>query len=216
MTAATILFAGATGLVGSRTLPLLLQDGHTVLALGRRPTGRSHPALKDQHCDFTHIPPLPPADVAVCTLGTTIRAAGSQAAFRAVDHAAVLAFARAAQAAGARQAIVVTAVGASPSAAAFYSRVKGETERDLEGLSFPRLDILRPGLILGPRDDRRPVESLMQALAPVLNPLLVGSLGRYGAIPADTIAGAIRRLIGQQGRGRFVHENAALKTLSAA
>jgi uncharacterized protein YbjT (DUF2867 family) len=216
LTARSILFAGATGLVGSRALPLLLEDGHKVAVLGRRPTGRSHPALTELHCDFTRIPSLPPVDVAVCTLGTTIRAAGSQAAFRAVDHAAVLAFARAAQAAGAAQAIVVTAVGASPSAAAFYSRVKGETERDLASLGFARLDILRPGLILGPRDERRPVEALMQALAPVLNPLLVGSLGRYGAIPAEAIAGAIRHLVGQQGRGLFVHENNALRSLSTA
>ncbi len=214
MTPVTVLYAGATGLVGSRALPLLLDSGHRVIALGRRPTGRSHPALSELHTDFSTIPPLPPAEVAICTLGTTIRAAGSQAAFRAVDHDAVLAFAWAAKAAGCRQAIVVTAVGSSPSATAFYSRVKGETERDLQALGFDRLDILQPGLILGPRAERRPVEALFQALAPVLNPLLVGTLGRYGAIPADVVAAAIVALVGRQGAGLFRHENEALRNLS--
>lgn len=216
MTGRTILFAGATGLVGSRTLPLLLQDAHNVTVLGRRPTGQSHPALAELQTDFTAIPPLSPADVAICTLGTTIRAAGSQAAFRAVDHDAVLAFARAAQAAGCTRAIVVTAVGASPSASAFYSRVKGETEADLEALGFARLDLLQPGLILGLRAERRPVEALFQALAPVLNPLLPASLGHFGAVPADTIAGAIRTLVRQQGTGVVRHRNQALQDLSTA
>lgn len=214
MTGIRILLAGATGLVGSRTLPLLLEAGHDVTVLGRRPTGLSHPALTELHTDFRAIPPLPPAEVAICTLGTTIRAAGTQAAFRAVDHDAVLAFAMAARAAGCRRAIVVTAVGSSPSASAFYSRVKGETERDLEHLGFDRLDLLQPGLILGPRAERRPVEALLQGLAPILDPLLFGSASRYGAIPAETIAAAILALVGQRGNGVRRHMNDALRKLS--
>lgn len=214
MTPRTILFAGATGLVGSRALPMLLDVGHRVVVLGRRPTGQAHPALTELATDFCTLPDLPAADVAVCTLGTTIRAAGSQAAFRAIDHDAVLAFASAAQASGCRQAIVVTAVGASPSAAAFYSRVKAETERDLQTLGFDRLDLLQPGLILGPRTERRPVEALFQSLAPVLNPLLPAALARYGAVPAEVVAGAIRALAGQQGRGVHRHENPELRQLS--
>lgn len=216
MSSRAVLFAGATGLVGSRTLPLLLQDGHKVVAVGRRRTGQSHPALTELQTDFTAVPPLPAADVAICTLGTTIRAAGSQAAFRAIDHDAVLAFARAAQAAGCRQAIVVTAVGASPSATAFYSRVKGEAEAGLTALGFDRLDLLQPGLILGPRSERRPVEALFQALAPVLNPLLPASLSHFGAVPADTIAGAIRALVRTEGRGVFRHRNKSIQDLSTS
>ena len=211
---ATILIAGATGLVGSRTLPLLLDDGHRVVAVGRRPTGVRHPALEELQTDFAALPPLPAAQVAICTLGTTIRAAGSQAAFRAVDHAAVLAFVRAAQWSGAAHAIVVTAVGADPSAVAFYSRVKGETERNLKQIGLDRLDLVQPGLILGPRAERRPVEALFQALAPALNPLLAGAFRRFGAIPAETIAGAIRALVQQEGRGVFTHQNDALRNLS--
>lgn len=187
-----------------------------VTVLGRRPTGLAHPALTELHTEFRAFPALPRADVAVCTLGTTIRSAGSRAAFRAVDHDAVLAFARAAQAAGCRQCIVVTAVGADPSATAFYSRVKGDVERDLEGLGFDRLDLLQPGLILGPRAERRPVEALFQMLAPVLNPLVSAGLARYRAIPAQAVAGAIGRLAAQEGRGVSTYRNEALQELSTA
>jgi uncharacterized protein YbjT (DUF2867 family) len=220
-----LLFAGATGLVGSHALPLLLARGHGVLSLGRRSTGVRHAALGEVETDFRAIPPLPPSDVAICTLGTTIAKAGSQAAFAAIDHDAVLAFARAAQAAGCDQFICVTAVGANPQAAAFYSRVKGEVERDLADLGadpgadpgFARLDLLQPGLILGQRQERRPVERMMQAIAPIMNPILPSSLDRYSAIPAETIAGAIAALVGrgegQSGQGVHRHDNRAMRNL---
>lgn len=208
-----LLIAGATGLVGSRTLPLLLAGGHTVVALGRRPTGVRHPALCEIATDFRTIPTLPQSDAAICTLGTTIARAGSQAAFAAVDHAAVLAFARAAQAAGCRQFLCVTAVGADPAARAFYSRVKGEVERDLAALRFERLDLLRPGLILGSRTERRPIEAILQSIAPLLSPLLPRTFDCYGAIPAQTIATALAALAGREGQGVQAHDNRAMRDL---
>lgn len=209
-----LLFAGATGLTGSHLLPKLLAAGHDLSSLGRRQTGHSHPKLCEIETDFSALPPLPPADVAICTLGTTLARAGSRSAFRAVDHDAVLAFAQAARAAGCRQFILMTAVGADPKAAAFYSRVKGEVELDVRALGFARLDLIRPGLILGARSERRPFEAVMQRLAPALNPLLVGSLARYGGISAQTIAAAMATLAGASPEGVFVHENLALERLA--
>jgi uncharacterized protein YbjT (DUF2867 family) len=209
-----LLFAGATGLVGSRTLPMLLARGHGVVSLGRRPAGLSHPALTELQSDFRALPTLAAADVAICTLGTTIRAAGSPEAFAAVDHCAVLAFARAARAAGCSQFICVTAVGASVGATAFYSRVKGEVERDLAALGFARLDFLQPGLILGPRIERRPVEAFFQALAPLINPLLPDRFSHFGAIRAEAIAGAATALVGQQAAGVYRHHNKGMEFLS--
>ena len=206
MSAAPLL-AGATGLVGSRVLALLPD----AVPVGRRATGRAGEIV----ADFAALPPLPPAEVAICALGTTIRVAGSHAAFRAVDHDAVLAFARAAQTAGVSRLIVVTAVGADPGSSVFYSRVKGEVERDLTSLGFARLDIIQPGLILGPRAERRPVEAFFQAAMPVLNPLLVGGLARYGGVDADTIAAAIAALADRVVAGRFIHQNRALEALAA-
>jgi uncharacterized protein YbjT (DUF2867 family) len=204
----TILLAGATGLVGSRLLPLLPD----AIPVGRRATGRAGEIV----ADFAALPTLPPATVAISALGTTIRAAGSQAAFRAVDYDAVMAFARAAQAVGATHFIVITAVGADAGSSVFYSRVKGEVERDLRALGFARLDIVRPGLILGPRAERRPVEALLQRITPLLNPLLVGTLGKYGGIPADTVAAAIAVLVGAGGIGLHVHHNRDLARAAIA
>ena len=206
-----MLLSGATGLVGSRVLARLQAAQVPVVPVGRRATGVAGEVV----ADFAALPALPTADVAICALGTTIRAAGSQAAFRAVDHDAVLAFAKGAKAAGATHFIMVTAVGADAGSSVFYSRVKGETERDVTALGFARLDIIHPGLILGPRADRRPVEAFFQWLAPLLNPLLVGSLDRYGGITADHVAGAIVALSGQAAPGRFVHRNRDLRALAA-
>jgi uncharacterized protein YbjT (DUF2867 family) len=202
----TVLLAGATGLVGSRVLALR----RDIVPVGRRATGVAGEIL----ADFAALPLLPPALVAISALGTTIRAAGSQAAFRAVDHDAVLAFARAAQAAGARHFIVITAVGAYAASGVFYSRVKGEVERDLAALGFDRLDIVQPGLILGARAERRPVEELFQWLTPVLNPLLVGGLGKYGGIGADVVARAVAALCDRSEPGRFVHQNRGIAALA--
>jgi uncharacterized protein YbjT (DUF2867 family) len=202
----TVLLAGATGLVGSRVLALLPD----AIPVGRRATGRAGEVV----ADFAALPPLPAAEVAICALGTTIRAAGSQAAFRAVDHDAVLAFAAAAQAAGATRFIVVTAVGADAGSRVFYSRVKGEVEVALAAMGFARLDIIQPGLIIGPRAERRPVEAFLQWLTPLVDPLLVGGLARYGAVPAEVIAGAIVRLVERVVPGRFVHRNQALRALA--
>lgn len=203
----TVLLAGATGLVGSRVLALLPD----AIPVGRRPAGRAGEVV----ADFAALPPLPSAEVAICALGTTIRAAGSQAAFRVVDHDAVLAFARGSQAAGATRFIVVTAVGADAGSGVFYSRVKGEVELALAAMGFARLDILQPGLIIGPRAERRPVEAFLQWLTPLLDPLLLGSLARYGSVPAEVIAGAIVRLSERVVPGVFVHQNRALRALAA-
>lgn len=203
----TILLAGATGLVGSRVLALMPD----VISVGRRATGRAGEVI----ADFAALPALPPAEVAISALGTTIRAAGSQAAFRAVDYDAVLAFARSAKTAGVQHFIVVTAVGADPGSSVFYSRVKGEVERDLAALGFARLDIVQPGLILGPRAERRPVEAFFQWLAPILNPLLVGGLDKYGGISAETVAAAIVALTKSGGSGRYAHQNRDLRHLAA-
>jgi uncharacterized protein YbjT (DUF2867 family) len=160
------------------------------------------------------MPALPPADLAICALGTTIRVAGSQVAFRAVDHAAVLAFAVAAKAAGVDHFILVSAVGASSSSPVFYARVKGEAERDVAALGFARFDILQPGLILGERAERRPAEAIFQLLAPLFNPLLQGPADRYGAIKATTIADAVLALTHQNEPGRFLQQNREMRVLA--
>jgi uncharacterized protein YbjT (DUF2867 family) len=166
--------------------------------------------------DFSAPIALPPADVGLCALGTTMATAGSRAAFFAVDHDAVLHFARAAQAAGIRHFLLISAVGADARSPVFYSKVKGETERDLVALGFARLDVLRPGLLLGRRVESRPGEALLQRLDPVLRRLLAGPLSRYAGIEAATVAAAMLALCNESSEGNYIHHNAELRRLANA
>ncbi|WP_439547067.1 NAD-dependent dehydratase [Sandarakinorhabdus sp.] len=198
-----ILLAGATGLVGGLVLGLV----HDAIPVTRRPIV-GHPGVV---ADFDDLPPLPPASVAVCALGTTRAKAGSDAAFRAVDMQAVLAFASAAQSAGAVHFILVSSVGADPKSRLLYPRTKGEVEAALERMHFARLDILQPGLLIGPRAERRPVEALLQRLVPLLNPILPAAMG---SLPAAAVAHAIVALSTQGAPGVFRHDNRAIHRLA--
>jgi uncharacterized protein YbjT (DUF2867 family) len=151
------------------------------------------------------------AKVLVCALGTTIRKeGGDQDAFRAVDHDLVVECARAARAAGIGHMIVVSSVGADRASRNFYLRVKGEMEDALAKFGFTRLDILRPGLLRGPRAERRPAERIGMLLSPVIDLFLHGALRRFRSIRADTVAQAIFALAKEKAGGRFVHEYDAM------
>lgn len=223
-----ILLAGATGLVGALALRALLDARAArlhIVAPTRRPLAVEDPRLLRVELAVGAEGSTAPAvawlpreriDCYACALGTTLRAAGSQAAFRAVDHDLVLALARIARDAGARQAVVVSSVGANAASSNFYLRVKGETEDALAALGFDRLDLLQPGLLLGERaGDARPGERLAQTFAPLFNPLLFGPLRRYGAIPAESVARALVALIGAGGSGLRRHENPAIAKLAS-
>jgi uncharacterized protein YbjT (DUF2867 family) len=153
-------------------------------------------------------------DAYVCCLGTTIRTAGSREAFIAVDRDLVLGLAQTAFRQGARHAILVSSTGASRQSGNFYLRLKGEVEDAMENMGFDRLDIVRPGLLLGERTQRRPGEALMRALAPLVNPVMLGKLRRYRAIDADAVARAMVRLLVFDAPGRFVHDNDSIQMLA--
>ncbi len=214
--------AGGSGLVGSRLLPLLLNAGEysRVLALSRRPLPLDHPRLANRVVRFgagldTQLAAVRCQD-AFCCLGTTIREAGNQQAFRAVDHDLVLQVARIALAAGAERLVVISAVGASESSRNFYLRVKGETERALISLSFAALDIMQPSVLLGLRRELRPVEMLAQGLLWTVNPLLFGAAARYRGIGAATLAAAMLGAArsGRRGVNRYSYRE--MSSLAAA
>lgn len=223
-----VLLAGASGLVGSQVLQLALAGGWQVIAPSRRPLAVSHNRLavlvhplEHAHQDeqlARRIAQAISAPLAgyICCLGTTIKTAGSREAFRAVDHDLVLALARIARANGAPRATLVSSAGAAASSANFYLSVKGRTEEAIAGLGFARVDLLRPGLLIGARSEARAGEALAQRLMPKVDFLLAGPMARYRSIGAHTVAAAAVALQTQSAPGRYVHEYAELQRLGAS
>ena len=219
------LVAGASGLVGRRLLARLVADASygRVTAVTRRPLGLGGAKVNEVVVDFDRPETLAghaAADDVFCCLGTTIRKAGSEAAFRKVDLDAPLAVARAARDAGAGHYLIVTAVGADPKSGVFYNRVKGEAEAGLRALAFPGgLKIVRPSLLMGERSERRPAERAAMAVMRATRPLFVGGLARYRAIDADDVAAAMVQAARDASTGGAdatrVYEGASLFALGA-
>lgn len=187
-----LLLFGASGLVGQATLREALADARVTTVIA--PTRRALPAqarLQNPLVDFEHLPVDAAwwsVDAVICALGTTIRDAGSQAEFRKVDHEYPLAAGRLARNAGATTYVLTSASGADPASRIFYSRTKGELERDLAAIGFDSLTFVRPGLLGGVRARRRPAEhfgmKLLGAMAPVLP-------RRYRVVAAEAVASAL-------------------------
>lgn len=194
----TAWLAGATGLVGSLLLARLLDASVTVHALVRRlpDAPRTHPRLHYHPVDFANLPALPPADDLYIALGTTIKAAGSQEAFRRVDFDAVVRTAEAARAAGVRRVGLVSAVGADPASTVFYNRVKGEAEQALAALGFEVTVFARPALLLGDRASLgQPARFGEQLAERVMMPLGALLPKAIRPIQADAVAAALAEAV---------------------
>ena len=193
-----VLVAGATGLVGREIVSALLADStvEVVHCVGRRPLMVKHPKLINHMVDFAALTSLPKADECYIALGTTIKLAGSQAAFRAIDLDAVVAIAVAAKSAGVTKVGVVSAMGANPKSGVFYNRIKGKMELALAGLGLHFLVIARPSLLDGNRvalgQRERSGEGIGLILARKLRPLLRAN---YRAILAKDVAHALIRAV---------------------
>lgn len=229
--ARTAVVAGATGLVGRELVRQLLEDGAyaSVVALVRRKTGLTHPKLQEVVVDYRalvemagetveeeqagepHIElRLAGADV-FCALGTTIKKAGTQEAFRKVDYDYPLALGRLAKAQGAAQFLIVTAMGADPASRIFYSRVKGEVEEALRDLHLPVLHLFRPSLLLGKRDEFR----LGERLAGMIMPGFAALLGKYRPVHGRTVAAAMIRMAKSGEPGVHIHESNRIREIGA-
>jgi uncharacterized protein YbjT (DUF2867 family) len=189
------VIAGASGLVGNECLQRLLQtDGYQqVLALVRRQLEVDNPKLRQVTVNFADLSQLPPCvgGDAFCALGTTMQKAGSREAFRAVDFDASLNFARAAAAAGARQFLLVSSIGANPDSKTFYLKVKGELEEALKPLPFKSLHIFRPSFLVGERSESRPGERVGAVVAKAIEFAFVGKMKKYSAVEVTDLAAAM-------------------------
>jgi uncharacterized protein YbjT (DUF2867 family) len=200
------LVAGATGLVGREILAAILAD-ETYLAVhcvGRRALATTNPKLSFHVLDFAALPALPAVDDAFIALGTTIKVAGSQRAFRAVDFDAVLAVAGAARSSGASRLGIVSAMGASETSLIFYNRVKGQMERAVSRLGFDSLVFARPSMLIGNRDSLGQPERSGEKLASIF--MKFGALipANYRAIEAVRVARALVHAVKSAGKGTRV------------
>ncbi|MBD2835590.1 oxidoreductase [Pseudomonas sp. JM0905a] len=204
-----ILLAGATGLTGEHLLDRLLNEPTVarVVAPTRRPLAE-HPHLQNPVGPLVELLPQLQGriDVAFCCLGSTIRQAGSQEAFRAVDLDLVLAAARRARELGARHFIVISALGANQSSPIFYNKVKGEMEEALKAMDWPQLTIARPSLLMGPRNEFRFGERIAAAVMRWLP-------GKYRGIDVCTLARALWRLALEEQDGIRIIESDELRRL---
>ena len=192
----TALLVGATGLVGGFVLEQLLEDAYydSVVVLSRKSLQLQHTKLKEVLVNFDQLENYTndiKADVVFCCLGTTIKAAGSQEAFKKVDYEYPLRVAEIAKQNGASAFLIVTALGAAKSSIIFYNRVKGEVEEAIGNLHFDAFHILQPSLIIGERKESRTGEGIAQTLSPIYDTLMFGPLTKYKSIKAEQIAKAM-------------------------
>jgi uncharacterized protein YbjT (DUF2867 family) len=198
----TALLAGASGLIGGFLLKRLLDapEYARVIVWGRRPLELAHPKLEAAVVDFGqldwhHVP----AEDVFCCLGTTIKQAGSQEAFRKVDYTYPVALAKAAARDGAKRFLVVSALGASSRSGVFYNRVKGDMEAAVKAAGVPQTSIFRPSLLSGRRENVRRGERIGEIVGNFLGPLL----GKYRPIHGELVAAAMLKAAVQDLPGRI-------------
>ena len=189
----TAIIIGATGLVGTELIQLLIHETEysRVWYVSRKKSDITHQKL-------IHIPfnsgnyEIPPdIDLACSCLGTTIRKAGSQAAFRSVDVDMIVDFARKSKHAGIRYFSLVSSIGARSNSRNFYLKTKGETEELVQKITFTGLRILRPSILLGKRKDTRIAEDIGKALYFLFSFLFIGKLRKYKGVSATHVAYAL-------------------------
>ena len=211
----TVLLLGGTGLVGSACLRLLARDDRVreIRMLARRASGTAVTGSTGGNRVVEHVidydwpdadSDIFDVDSVICALGTTIRTAGSQAAFRKVDYEYPLRIAGIARRHGASHFAIVSAIGADPRARTFYSRVKGNVEQGLKKLDYPVLTIVRPSFLMGERVESRPLESIARHLGVYLPP-------KWRSISVERVARAlVTEVLSDDTRGVNIIENDAL------
>jgi len=209
-TSKVALIAGASGMVGSDCLQLLMQSNRysKVIAVVRTALPLQHPKLEQLVVNFNNLEQYQAqliADDVYCCLGTTIKQAGSNENFFKVDYTYVYKLATITSANAATQFLLVTALGADANSVIFYSKVKGQIENAVKMLSFRAIHIFQPSLLLGNRSDKRTGESIAQMVMPKLQFLLIGGLRKYRPVPAQTVAKAMVQAAQQDATGHYYH-----------
>ncbi len=209
MTNRAALVFGASGLVGTELVNLLLAnaDYNAVISYGRSPISAKHPKLKQVQGSFEDLDSNP--DVfnvqdLYCCLGTTIKKAKTKEAFQKIDFEYVKKIASIASAKGVSSFAVVSSIGADKNSGNFYLKTKGEMEESLKKLSFERLIILQPSILLGERKEKRLGEKIGKLFIQILSPILLGKLKKYRGVQAKHVAQKMIDAILHKKPGTFV------------
>lgn len=207
------LVAGATGLIGNQLLNLLLHSDRysKAVALSRRSLSLEHPKLVNIVGDFDQLLNTG-ADLEVddvfCCLGTIMKQAGSKEAFIKVDFEYPLALAKRTKQLGAKQFLLVSAVGANKNSSIFYNKVKGEIENEITSVDFDSLHVFRPSLLMGPRSDKRHGEEAAKFFDKYFGFLIPT---KYKGIDSEKVAHAMLHFAGLQQPGVHIHESSNLQ-----
>ncbi len=195
---------GASGLVGSYILEALLKDDNyeQVVIVVRKEQGIRHPKLTTITGDFHSFADLVKGieiDEVYIALGTTQKKTPDRKAYYQIDHDYPVRAAKSAKENGAKTVLLVSSIGADAESKVFYTRTKGEAERDIIGLRFDHTYIFRPSMILGDRKEKRPLERVIKAVWKILHPLFIGKMNKYKGIEAKNIARAMVGMANQPG-----------------
>ena len=211
----TALIAGSTGLIGHHLLQLLLESDryNLVKAITRKPLEIQHPKLDNIVIDFSTLAkqntPLGADDV-FCCLGTTMKQAGSKAAFKMVDHDYPVALAMICKTHGAKQYLLVSALGANKKSSIYYNHIKGEVEEAIGALGYERYHIFRPSLLMGDRTAKRPGEDAAKLFYSIFGFLIPA---KFKGIQGKKVAQAMLHFSSSLEKGKFIHESNALQLL---
>ena len=214
----TALLIGASGLVGGNCLDYLLADDYytKIITPVRSLLPVEHSKLIQHQVDFDKPEDLREVlkgDDVFCCLGTTIRKAGSKAAFNIVDLVYPLRVAKLALLNGAEQFLLISAMGADPQSSIFYNRVKGEVEQAIENCGYPALNIFRPSLLIGERPEKRAGEDIGKWLFRFLPFIFIGPLARYKPVAARAVAYAMVEVAKGKRLGKHVIESTMISSL---
>ena len=185
------LVIGSTGLIGKKLIFELAKKDKEVIAITRRPISKlpeNVTPFKLNFDNFLKNGSLPSCDHIYICLGTTIKKAGSKSEFKKIDFDYSVSFAKKAREAGATKISLVSSVGANKCSKNFYLKTKGEVEEEIKKIDFQFINIFRPSLLLGNREERRFLEKIGQNLSSLINPFLIGSLRKYRGIKSSNIA----------------------------
>lgn len=192
----TAVVAGASGLIGKELVQILINSDQyrLIYSLVRKNSGLVHEKIREKVINFEKIGQLKfdePIDDVFCTLGTTMKQAGSRDNFKKVDFEYVVALANLGKKVGASKFLMISAMGANPKSLVFYNQVKGMTEDALKKIGFNQLVILRPSLLLGERSEMRIAERLSGFIMKALNLLIPDN---YKAIRAEKVADSMLKM----------------------